>query len=395
MKSYLKTKNNLTIGFTLVELIVVITILSVLATVGFISFQWYTSSSRDSVRLTDVKSIEKLNWVYKTTQGVYPVPNDSQNITYSWAIAWTQWVFWNNSFVQNARMWSIPNDPITWKPYAYSVTNIKQEYELAVIFENPISNFKNIQTYATNQLAEVTIKWDYNGKILKVHTWSINYILWVPSILASDISSVDLLDIIWNQRLVYDGYNNLPASYSGAIYDNNWGFNFIPNELILFQWDINNLISDSNEKKSFLTNLQNNYSWSILSWNSEIINLLSIDPDSELEANNYVANILNNSIKTNIAITKTNSNWWVLPIYPETDTTLSLSSCSLINPWEYLFDTTNQKLWTVQYHLWINEWNFDKTNWSWVNNCTNYSPDDNYEYFPSIFRYDLAWDNKW
>ncbi|MGB2111332.1 MAG: prepilin-type N-terminal cleavage/methylation domain-containing protein [Patescibacteria group bacterium] len=39
MKSYLKTKNNLTIGFTLVELIVVITILSVLATVGFISFQ--------------------------------------------------------------------------------------------------------------------------------------------------------------------------------------------------------------------------------------------------------------------------------------------------------------------------------------------------------------------
>jgi len=44
-------------GFTLVELIVVITILAVLATVAFISFQGYTTQSRDTVRLTDMKSI--------------------------------------------------------------------------------------------------------------------------------------------------------------------------------------------------------------------------------------------------------------------------------------------------------------------------------------------------
>jgi prepilin-type N-terminal cleavage/methylation domain-containing protein len=46
-------------AFTLVELIVVITILAVLSTIAFISFQGYTMSARDSVRLADIKSIEK------------------------------------------------------------------------------------------------------------------------------------------------------------------------------------------------------------------------------------------------------------------------------------------------------------------------------------------------
>ncbi len=39
-------------GFTLVELIVVIAVLSVLATIGFISLQGYAVDARDSSRLT-------------------------------------------------------------------------------------------------------------------------------------------------------------------------------------------------------------------------------------------------------------------------------------------------------------------------------------------------------
>tara|TARA_Y100001960_G_C14352104_1_gene670075 strand:- start:403 stop:597 length:195 start_codon:yes stop_codon:yes gene_type:complete len=46
-------------GFTLVELIVVITILAILSTVAFISFQNYVLSSRDSKRTTDIKNIVK------------------------------------------------------------------------------------------------------------------------------------------------------------------------------------------------------------------------------------------------------------------------------------------------------------------------------------------------
>jgi prepilin-type N-terminal cleavage/methylation domain-containing protein len=47
------------LGFTLVELIVVVTILAILATIAFLSFQGYSSSARDSLRLSDLKNISK------------------------------------------------------------------------------------------------------------------------------------------------------------------------------------------------------------------------------------------------------------------------------------------------------------------------------------------------
>jgi prepilin-type N-terminal cleavage/methylation domain-containing protein len=45
-------------GFTLVELIIVITILAILSAIAFISFQGYTKSSRDSNRLATLKNID-------------------------------------------------------------------------------------------------------------------------------------------------------------------------------------------------------------------------------------------------------------------------------------------------------------------------------------------------
>lgn len=51
-------------GFTLVELIVVITILAILSTVAFLSFKGYSASARDSVRLSDLGNISKGLTVY-------------------------------------------------------------------------------------------------------------------------------------------------------------------------------------------------------------------------------------------------------------------------------------------------------------------------------------------
>ena len=44
-------------AFTLVELIVVITILAILWTIAFISLQWYSKEARDSARLVDARSL--------------------------------------------------------------------------------------------------------------------------------------------------------------------------------------------------------------------------------------------------------------------------------------------------------------------------------------------------
>ncbi|MDD2745812.1 MAG: prepilin-type N-terminal cleavage/methylation domain-containing protein, partial [Candidatus Gracilibacteria bacterium] len=47
-------KTKYTFGFTLIELIVVITILAILGTIGFLSIGGYSSKARDSARISDV-----------------------------------------------------------------------------------------------------------------------------------------------------------------------------------------------------------------------------------------------------------------------------------------------------------------------------------------------------
>jgi len=55
----IKSKNLNYKWFTLVELIVVITILAILWTIAFISLQWYSKSARDSKRISDIQNIKK------------------------------------------------------------------------------------------------------------------------------------------------------------------------------------------------------------------------------------------------------------------------------------------------------------------------------------------------
>jgi prepilin-type N-terminal cleavage/methylation domain-containing protein len=55
-------------AFTLVELIVVITILAILATISYIYLNNYTIDARDTARLTDINSINKALKVYHTSR---------------------------------------------------------------------------------------------------------------------------------------------------------------------------------------------------------------------------------------------------------------------------------------------------------------------------------------
>jgi prepilin-type N-terminal cleavage/methylation domain-containing protein len=70
-------------GFTLVELIVVITILAILGTIAFISLSGYSKNARDSDRVADINSISKSLELYITKAGTYPVPTNNTGITFS------------------------------------------------------------------------------------------------------------------------------------------------------------------------------------------------------------------------------------------------------------------------------------------------------------------------
>ena len=69
-------------GFTLVELIVVITILAILSAIGMVSFSGYSSGARDSTRIEDLANMQKSLAIYATTSvnGKYPTPDNGDPI---------------------------------------------------------------------------------------------------------------------------------------------------------------------------------------------------------------------------------------------------------------------------------------------------------------------------
>ncbi|MDD4151344.1 MAG: prepilin-type N-terminal cleavage/methylation domain-containing protein, partial [Candidatus Gracilibacteria bacterium] len=68
-------------AFTLVELIIVITILAILRTIGFMSFQTYTGDSRDTKRKTDLGVIRKGLEIYQMKNQKLPDPDNYANIS--------------------------------------------------------------------------------------------------------------------------------------------------------------------------------------------------------------------------------------------------------------------------------------------------------------------------
>ena len=318
-------------AFTLVELIVVITILAILWTIAFISFQWYTKSARDSIRINDLKLIEKSLWLYKIETWEYPLPSDPDQVEYESKEVWTQWTVGQSVITNLDKLNKVPRDPLTWSEYTYSRLNTKKELQLACILEwSPIAmiknegiknkNYKNFynsillkdiwekqeitetlfsyisaeagiyekrvipQANAADVKTTATayVTWDYNWQIAKVNSWSTTYILAVPSIINWDMTLTDIISIISNKKLVYTWHGNLPDSYTWTVFKMNWWFDYSQTWwIIVYSWSINDLKTDEDARIELITNLQGVYSWTILKNTWNIKKLLETDIDTD------------------------------------------------------------------------------------------------------------------
>jgi len=121
--------------FTIPELVIAITILAILSTIGFVSYLWYGSQTRDVVRLSDINNIEKVLSLQKMDRWTYPVATDAVDVTYSGALVWSQWVFWAESAAETGKIFWELKDPKYWNQYSYSISSNKKEYQLGVYFE--------------------------------------------------------------------------------------------------------------------------------------------------------------------------------------------------------------------------------------------------------------------
>lgn len=60
-------------GFTMIELLVVVSIIGLLSTFGFVAFNSARVKSRDAQRLTDIKRIQHALDLYYNQKGQYPI----------------------------------------------------------------------------------------------------------------------------------------------------------------------------------------------------------------------------------------------------------------------------------------------------------------------------------
>jgi prepilin-type N-terminal cleavage/methylation domain-containing protein len=298
-------------AFTLVELIVVITILTILGTIAFITLEWYSKDARDSTRISDLSSMKTSLELFHLDAGKYPVTTDWFTITYSGSEVWSQWTFWVNTFNNVSKLDKIPVDPLTEKEYTYSVTKTKQEYQLSWIMEwDELVNLSlTNQANAWTAVATAIVTWNYNWKILKTLTWSNCEILTVPSIVSSlPETTTNLTDILTNIWLVYSGFNNLPSNYRESKYDADWGFAFTSNKLIAYSDAIEckplYYPDDNTARTELITNLQTAYSWTIIQDKDGIQDLVTIDLTNPDAVNLVWATFVNNHCGWSLEIPK-------------------------------------------------------------------------------------------
>jgi len=237
-------------AFTLVELIVVITILAILGTIAFISLQWYSKSSRDSVRISDVSNMKTSLELFHLNSGKYPLPDTPQEVTFSGNTLWYQWEFWIDVVSSLSRNISkIPTDPLTDKEYIFSVANNKNEYEILALLESDLVLNTINQTNAATITVTPRVDGTYNGVFIKTPT----HIVPVPSIINSEVNWGNLILNANNiKSQVVSNWRNIP---------NHGNVNYSTGELSwlvlsVYTWSLDKNSNDNDKKEAMVIILE-------------------------------------------------------------------------------------------------------------------------------------------
>ena len=121
-------------GFTLIELVVAITILAILSAVWFMGYSSYLPSARDTNRLSQMEELAKWIQTYTTRHSSLPIPDNQIEIKASWNVIAYQWEGWANLLetIWYNKDWLDPKDKV---PFSYMVSSNRKAYQLMVMLE--------------------------------------------------------------------------------------------------------------------------------------------------------------------------------------------------------------------------------------------------------------------
>lgn len=121
-------------AFTLVELIVVVTILAILSAVGFVTYSGYIAWVRDTGRLTSLNSMADALELYSNRQTV-PIPDNNVEVRSSGSLVAWQGVAWENT-LRTIEFYKWAIDPLTEKHFSYYVTRDRKSFQLLGFLED-------------------------------------------------------------------------------------------------------------------------------------------------------------------------------------------------------------------------------------------------------------------
>ena len=196
-----KTKNKK--AFTLVELIIVITIIWILSVIWFVSFWEFNKNARDGNRLETLTNLRKWLNLYVMQKRKYPLP---ENQTWTWMIGWEivsyVWEIWDN-ISKKINFKFTPKDPLSDTNYIYATDVSRYKYQIATVLE---------KTQANNMLVNTVYAADsYTAKVVGNYSWLLKTktkVYNLPSLIFTNTWVKTLTDSDTN--FIVDKLSNLP-----------------------------------------------------------------------------------------------------------------------------------------------------------------------------------------
>ncbi len=157
-------------AFTLVELIVVITILAVLSTIWFVSYSWYLAWTRDTNRISQLKAISDWLHLFWTNHNL-PNPDDKIDIEANSTLIAYQGYAWKNTL--ETITYSTPGlDPKDKTYFSYYLTRDKKYFQLMAFLEEE-DNLQTAGIFNKTNAVDYSIRYPtVFGDKLGILTWT-------------------------------------------------------------------------------------------------------------------------------------------------------------------------------------------------------------------------------
>lgn len=295
------------LAFTFVELMVVVTILSILLIIAFISIQDYSKSSRNSVRVTDIWIIKQSLWIFEVETWKYPISTNPEEITYKWWLIWYQGTFDEKVKMNLDNLSKVPIDPLFENEYDYSVINNQTKYQLWTIMEWWVFTNNTIlsTTYALDYWdINSYVTWNYDLFDIKSQSWSDCYLVSIPSLFVNDYTSTWALLPWWYNHFIYDNSENITINYQNKL-QNSYSWTTFWLQEVLSSCSVNTL----DELNLYISKLALWYQQLIWTNNFDEIIYNFSDPTFKVwMINNLISNWIN--VNSNLRLVVMDPSWW-------------------------------------------------------------------------------------